>query len=723
LQLFKGMYKTGIFILSLLLFSLSADAQAPTVHAKSISSSNVYCHSLTLTWSNGNGDGRVVVAKEGSTVDSVPLDDKYYPGDFNFGDGEELGTGNFALYSGTGNSVDITGLKKNTTYYFAVYEYNISSPDVDYLTVTGFAQYNVTTENIVSAFSIDNTYQCLMGNQIQLNASSSNSLGNSMTYTFDFGDKNTAIGKTQTYSYLKGGIFKISLTTESTGCKDVLVLPDTVVIPYVTTFALDNSIPGNDSVQCFIGNHFRFENNSYRPNSPVYGLYDATNFRWFHNGVQKGTSQHHNIKFDTPGIYKIKLITERRVKPDGKAVRCKDSFESTYVVLPEPLQPGDVLFMDTLCLGADNFEFEHLSTTAVSQRWHFGDGDSSDSNPAMHTYGQVGEFKFILTVTDDSGCVSTFVDTVEVISIPNNFFSGLDAEYCKGDPKVFMQPNIGGGMFDGLNVNPFDSSFTPSNVGVFEVDYILQVGNCLDTANIQVTVLNVPSFSLGRDTTICEGSNFQIDPQMPGFTYKWNDGSTAQTKTVNQKGLYWLEATDVKCRFRDSILISTIKAPDFEFGKDTTLCGGEVLRLNAYTPMSSYQWNDFSGDSIRDISQSGFYKVTVTNKCGTHSDSIRIEILPFACEIYIPNAFSPNNDELNGTFFPQGYFDFTSMEIYNRWGELLYYTEELNKGWDGTFQGAEAQLGVYFFVIRYELPDEEGRLTKKRASGTVFLVR
>lgn|GEM_PF-476124 len=718
----KGMYRTGLVTLLLLCTSAFVKAQAPTVHAKSVTSTKVYCNQLTLSWTNGNGAGRIVLCKEGSKVDTVPLTDNFYPGDLNFGDGEELGTNNFALYSGSGSSIDITGLKKNTTYHFAIFEYNISSPDVDYLTVTGYAEHSVTTEDINSSFTIDNSYQCLANNKINLNATSTNSMGSSMTYKYDFGDKNSATGKTQTWTYATGGFFRIKLTTESLGCKDEVTMVDTVVIPYVTTFALDKSIPDNDSIQCFIGNHFEFKNHSYRPKSVVYGGYDITVFKWHVDGVLDGNGQNHTKIFSAPGVYRIKLVQGRRLKPTP--FLCKDSFEATYVVLPEPLQAGDVAFKDTLlCLGSDDFEFEHTSTSATSQRWWFGDGDSSDANPSMHTYGQVGKFEVSLRVQDDSGCVSFYQDSVEVISIPNNDYSGLAPFYCKGDPLTVLKPNIPGGTFEGNNTRSLDSTFTPADTGTYEVHYILQVGNCRDTVKKSVTVLDVPAFSLGNDTLICEGSNFVINPQVTGFTLKWDDGSTNTTRSVNSAGIIWLEASDVQCKFRDSIRVTTMRAPSFEFGQDTTLCGGETVDLNGLSEEASYAWNDFSTDSIRTISQSGFYKLTVTNKCGSHSDSIRIEILPFACEIYIPNAFSPNGDGLNSTFYPQGFFEFRNMEIYNRWGELLYYTEDLSKGWDGTANGADASSGVYFFVIRYELPDEAGRLTKKRVSGPVFLVR
>lgn len=92
--------------------------------------------SITVNWTSGNGANRVVVAREGAAVNSNPVDGTGYTANSTFGSGTQLGTGNYAVYSGSGNSVTVTGLKTNTTYHFRVYEFNGSG---------GGANYNINT--------------------------------------------------------------------------------------------------------------------------------------------------------------------------------------------------------------------------------------------------------------------------------------------------------------------------------------------------------------------------------------------------------------------------------------------------------------------------------------------------------------------------------------------------------------------------------------------------
>lgn len=83
--------------------------------------------SLTVTWAPGDGNKRVLFAKEASAVSVYPLDGIDYNADATFGLGDDLGDGNFVVYNGDGNSVDLTGLNPSSTYYFTLYEYNQST--------------------------------------------------------------------------------------------------------------------------------------------------------------------------------------------------------------------------------------------------------------------------------------------------------------------------------------------------------------------------------------------------------------------------------------------------------------------------------------------------------------------------------------------------------------------------------------------------------------------
>lgn len=105
----------------------------PTVQASNITFSNPTANSLTVSWTNGNGANRILVARQGSPVASVPVDGTLYNGNAAFGNGVQIGAGDFVLYSGAGNTVDIFNLAPNTAYYFAVFEFNGGNGNANYL--------------------------------------------------------------------------------------------------------------------------------------------------------------------------------------------------------------------------------------------------------------------------------------------------------------------------------------------------------------------------------------------------------------------------------------------------------------------------------------------------------------------------------------------------------------------------------------------------------------
>jgi hypothetical protein len=99
---------------------------------------------LELTWTNGSGNSRLVLMKQGSAVDANPVDNSTYTANTAFGAGTQLGSGNYVIYNAAGNSVTITGLTSNTVYHFAVFEYN-SFGAVSQFLVTNPARGNATT--------------------------------------------------------------------------------------------------------------------------------------------------------------------------------------------------------------------------------------------------------------------------------------------------------------------------------------------------------------------------------------------------------------------------------------------------------------------------------------------------------------------------------------------------------------------------------------------------
>jgi hypothetical protein len=142
-------------------------AAQPVTQAASVTFSSVTSSSFTIGWTSGTGTKRIVLVRSGSAVSSSPVDGISYTSASSFGTGSEIGTGNFVVYSGTGNSVNVTGLNATTTYHVAVYEFNGTGGTENYLTTTPPAGNRTTLNapvgwqiyagNTVNTIDFDNT--------------------------------------------------------------------------------------------------------------------------------------------------------------------------------------------------------------------------------------------------------------------------------------------------------------------------------------------------------------------------------------------------------------------------------------------------------------------------------------------------------------------------------------------------------------------------------------
>jgi hypothetical protein len=142
-------------------------ATQPSAQATAVTFANVTSASFTINWTIGNGAKRIVLIRSGSAVNASPVDGVSYNGMASFGTGSEIGTDNFVVYSGTGNSVAVTGLSAATTYHVAVYEFNGADGTENYLTTSPATGNRTTlnapvgwqiyTTNIVNTINFDTT--------------------------------------------------------------------------------------------------------------------------------------------------------------------------------------------------------------------------------------------------------------------------------------------------------------------------------------------------------------------------------------------------------------------------------------------------------------------------------------------------------------------------------------------------------------------------------------
>jgi hypothetical protein len=119
-------------------------APEPTLQATGVSVSSITNTSMQVSWTNGNGSGRLVLARAGSAVTNDPVDENWYTASAAFGSGTQIGSGNFVLHAGSANNVVVTGLSPVSTYHYKVYEYNGTLGATNYL-ITSAPIGNATT--------------------------------------------------------------------------------------------------------------------------------------------------------------------------------------------------------------------------------------------------------------------------------------------------------------------------------------------------------------------------------------------------------------------------------------------------------------------------------------------------------------------------------------------------------------------------------------------------
>ncbi len=250
-------------------------------------------------------------------------------------------------------------------------------------------------------------------------------------------------------------------------------------------------------------------------------------------------------------------------------------------------------------------------------------------------------------------------------------------------------------------------TLTVSSGGSYWVSITDTVSSCVQFDTIVLSIQPLPNISLGPDTSICSTEIVTFSPG-PGFQrYHWQDGSNQSAISVFKTGTYWVIVEDaLGCIGRDTVELYVRQAPEIDLGDDTVyLCNVSSLRLDAGAIDTSmvYEWQDGTQTRYYDASLPGLYYVWAGKEDCFDSDTIMV----LTCtDFWIPNSFTPNGDGLNDVFrvFTSADEDVLrySLFIYNRWGELVYYSNDVREWWDGKFKGQDAPVGVYNYILNFE---------------------
>ena len=316
-----------------------------------------------------------------------------------------------------------------------------------------------------------------------------------------------------------------------------------------------------------------------------------------------------------------------------------------------------------------------------------------------------------------------------LLNIPTSFTYpvidlGNDTTVC-----VYLDPfvlNAGGG-FDGYlwNDGSTDSTYNIFNSGNYFVTVTNAFG-CEATDTIFITVNDAPPLNLPDTLQFCAGETFTLDAGPDAITYLWQNGNTSQTFTATDEGIYWATITNaIGCATTDTCIILPVwPLPVVNLGSDTIICLGDEKILDATGAGFTYLWNDGSVTATYTATIPGIYSVEVTD---TNNCSFIDEInLSPGCghDIFIPTAFSPNGDGVNDIYNIVPFNELLSfdIQIFSRWGQLLFESTDINSGWDGTHNNISSEIGTYIFKIIYQVETLEGPAEYTRG-GTVVLLR
>jgi gliding motility-associated-like protein len=235
-----------------------------------------------------------------------------------------------------------------------------------------------------------------------------------------------------------------------------------------------------------------------------------------------------------------------------------------------------------------------------------------------------------------------------------------------------------------------------SGTGTY-TDVFAAAGGCDSVRTLYLQVS--PKYNTVIDTTICAGA------AVAGYSIS---------------GTYTDQFNSVQgCDSIRTLHLTVLPLPVLNIGVDTTICTGDSILLDAGL-FNSYTWKDGSTGRYLIVKKAGRYSVTAVNDCGRYTDDIFVQESP--CILQFPTAFSPNRDHNNDVFKALSVRKINNyhLVIYNRWGQKVFETRNVQQGWDGLVNGKPAGTGSFVWYCEYSMTNLAQPSTRK---GVVTLLR
>ncbi|HAR20320.1 MAG TPA: hypothetical protein DCR46_06625, partial [Cytophagales bacterium] len=469
----------------------------------------------------------------------------------------------------------------------------------------------------------------------------------------------------------------------------------------------------------------------------------ATNYKWdVGAGVVTFKKDSIFIKFPNRGFQNITLIAF-----DTSICNLTDTMRAT-------INSGDarVDFVPDIiqCGLAPVIPKIKLYTPWAKVRWTPSEGlsDSTIANPTISFIGK--DMVYYISVTDDTLCMK--FDTLSVkIRDPNPTARFVIMDSSKTVEKYsFCHPNSvflknkstyydymewkkdHNNLF--VNVDSFYQIFPA--LGKTKYELFIYDSVCARGAMVQKTLtMSKPFPTYPSNVVMCQNNPISVKViGEPGFRYLWqpttlfaDPTAPSQTFIPKQNGKIDITVTDtIGCTDKGTFRYSIISTDDPIQEKEFTFCRQKDKFLEIITlPFINYTWQPgaYTVNPLR-ITQEGtyYFQGTDANGCVVKDTITVLNYCP--PQLHVPSAFSPNDDGLNDMFQVFGNdivaFD---IKIFNRWGELIYQSNDFNFKWDGKYKGETVPIETYPYVISYQGAKYKDQELNNTFSGNVTVVR
>ncbi len=559
-----------------------------------------------------------------------------------------------------------------------------------------------------------------------------------LSYFWDFDDGVTTTEVSPTHTFTTAGLYEvmmIALNPSSCNFADTIYLNVLAVNPAQVTSAFTYT----QNTDCDIY-QFNFQ-------TELDGL---THF-WNFGDFTTSTEQNPEHIFASPGTYDVMMIV-------SSTLGCFDpdtSYQTISFTADAVVAVTDNLVTECAPL---TFTFSNNSLNATSYLWNFNDGSPTSNEPTpTHTFPNPGFYNVTLIADNPLACNLSDTAVVTLTVLPS---TPLTANFTEVLPPICAPYTVQFSATTAANITNYDWDFGDGSTGSgVTVSHTFASSG---SYTISLTVSNPTGICILPNTathaiTLPEGNliTAQFSPPASGCaplvinlsadntgatTYTWLvDNNTFQgqnaTQILDTPGTYQISliaAQTGACNVADTITASvdvfSLATASF-VSPDRILVDGEVIFNNTSTNATSYSWDFGNGTTSEEANptiqynQVGEFTVCLTalniNNCNDEFCQ-PVTVLDDA-KLGVPNAFTPNEDNVNDILYVEGRSNILYMEfrVFNRWGKLMFFTTNPLEGWDGYYQDILQENEIYVYTLAATLLSGE-QVTR---SGNIALLR